>query len=301
MSQLWEFKYAPKTFEDLILSKENRDLLKATFEKKPNMYFVGDSGVGKGSFVDVFLKTLDCPYIKINGSIEGIDAVREKIEPFAKTMSRDIKYVYINECDRLSKQAQDSLKDLQEVVNKWTRFILCANDHSLMDKELLSRYECYNLSNPPAKDVALKCFHILDTEGVKYNKSSVIELVKKIWAKCPDIRQTIISLRLNVVDGVLNETVSIASMTAHYEQILAAMKTGDPENVRKLFKTGSVDYISLYKFIYEELMEKDVFSQDAEAVVLIGDHSYRDNTLPMALKEVNFMNMYFKMIKGKVL
>jgi hypothetical protein len=98
----------------------------------------------------------------------------------------------------------------------------------------------------------------------------------------------------------LSNNIKISSYNEIYEEILSAMKTGNPESVRKLLKSNTVDYTSLYKFLYEKLMvtDEDVFKNDAGAILLIGEHSYRDAIV--SIKEINFMHMYFDMLSNGV-
>jgi hypothetical protein len=41
--------------------------------------------------------------------------------------------------------------------------------------------------------------------------------------------------------------------------------------------------------------EKEIFSNDMKAILILTEAAYRDNF--MAIKEINFMNAFFKMLK----
>lgn len=300
---LLEHKYAPNTFDEMILNPDVRKKLEKALVELPNLMLIGAPGVGKGTFVDVLRKQTGIDCLKLNCSDEtGIDSIREKVKTFATAVGfGGIKLVYLNEADYLSLNAQAMLRDLMESVQKVTRFILCCNyGHKMMD-ELCSRCDVIDLSNPPAVDVVKRCWYILDQEGVQYNKKTVAELVKTIWKRQPDIRKTIVTLKSNIIDGVLMDNITIASNDGVYQSVLDAMKTGDPSNVRTILKSNQVDYTSLYKYIYDAMMNSDdaVFGNDAVAILLIGEHSYRDTLV--AIKEINFMHMYFEMLKGGVI
>ena len=136
-------------------------------------------------------------------------------------------------------------------------------------------------------------FYILNTEEIEYDKSSLKNLIKITY---PDIRNTIITLRKNVVDGRLKKDIEKAGSNKLHEEILNAIKSGDPEQVRKILKSNTVFYPDLYKFLYEELMtEEDVFKKDAEAMLLLCEHCYRDSIVD--IKEINFIHMIFKFIE----
>lgn len=296
-TELYEHKYKPQSMDEMIVSPEMKDKLSKAIKELPNMMLVGPPGVGKGTFVEILRKETGIDCLKINCSDEtGIDNIRDKVKDFAQVAGfGNIKLVYLNEADFLSFAAQAMLRDLMESVHKITRFILCCNYGYKIIPELQSRCQVYELNNPPAKDVALRCFDILNKEGVKYDKKVVVELVKSIWSKRPDIRNTLITLRQNVSNGVLSSDITISSSDRVFNEIVEAMKTGDPDKVRSILKSHQIDYAGLYKHLYDILMgDSEVFKKDGQAIIHIGEHCYRDNIV--AIKEVNFMHMYFKMI-----
>lgn len=302
LNELFEFKYMPNTFEDMILSEQVRPKLKKALEELPNMILYGPSGTGKGTFVDILKKTKGIDILKINCSDEtGIDTIRDKVKSFATSAGfGGMKIVYLNESDYLSIPAQAMLRDLMEAVQARTRFIFCCNYvHKMMD-ELMSRCQAIELTNPPAIDVVKRCWSILDAEGVKYDKKVVVDLVKTIWKRKPDIRKTLVVLRENVIDGVLQSNIQMSASDGVYQEVLDKMKAGDPEQVRVILKSHQIDYTGLYKHIYDAVMNEDsVFKKDAEAILLLGAHDYRDNIV--ANREINFMTMYFEMlVKGVV-
>ena len=219
--------------------------------------------------------------------------MRDIVSNFAKGNSSEIKYVYINECDQLSPDAQLMLRDLIEQVESITRFIFAGNYGYKMIKELCSRFTIHNITSPPIADVVKKCWAILDAEGVRYNKKSIVDLVKRIWESEPDIRATFKSLKDNIVDGVMPEEIKISSMNATYGEILEAMQNPDPDKIRTILRSNQIDYVGLYIYIYNVMMNTDnsVFGNDIEMIKLIGEHSHRNNN--SAMPEINFMHMVF--------
>ena len=299
--ELYEYKYAPKTFNEMVLSEDIRVKLQKALDELPNIILFGPSGTGKGTFVEILKETKKLDMLKLNCSDEtGIDAIRDKVKSFATSAGfGGIKIVYLNEADYLSTNAQAMLRDLMESVQKVTRFVLCCNYIHKLIPELLSRCRVIELSNPPAADVVKRCWGILDSEGVKYDKRTVIDLVKSIWKRKPDIRKTLVVLKENVVDGVLQNTIQMSAFDEVYSEILKAMKSGDPESVRSILKSHQMDYTGLYLHLYDSLMTEDeVFKKDGEAILLLGEHDYRDNIV--GNREINFMTMYFQMMTNGV-
>lgn len=302
INDLYEFKYSPKSFDEMILDEDVKPKLRAALEELPNIILFGPSGTGKGTFVDVLKHTKDIDILKLNCSDEtGIDAIRDKVKSFATSAGfGGIKIVYLNEADYLSTNAQAMLRDLMETVQNVTRFIYCCNYVHKIIPELMSRCRVIELSNPPAIEVVKKCWSILDAEGVKYDKKVVIEMVKSIWRQKPDIRKTLVVLKENVINGELINNIKMTAYDEVYGRIVESMKSGDPEAVRTILKSHQIDYSGLYSHIYNALMvEHSLFKKDGEAILLLGEHDYRDNIV--GNREINFMTMYFNMItKGVV-
>ncbi len=302
IQELYEFKYSPKTFDEMILTDDVRVKLERALIELPNLILFGPSGTGKGTFVDILKNTKNLDVLKLNCSDEtGIDAIRDKVKSFATSAGfGGIKIVYLNEADYLSINAQAMLRDLMESVQKVTRFVLCCNYVNKIIDELLSRCRVIELSNPPAVDVVKRCWSILDAEGVQYDKRVVVDLVKSIWKRKPDIRKTLVVLKENVIDGVLQSNIQITAFDEVYGEIIKSMKSGDPAAVRTILKSHQIDYTGLYLYIYDTLMNDDeVFKKDGEAILLLGEHDYRDNMV--GNREINFMTMYFQMMtKGVV-
>lgn len=298
MSQdLWEFKYSPKTFDDIILHDDIKDVLAKSLEEMPNMTIAGPPGCGKGTFMSVLIETKKPETLRLNGSdATGIDDIRDRVKPFAEAVGfeGEMKLVYINEADRLSLHAQDMLRDLIERVQDITRFILLCNYPERLTKELKSRCPVISFPDPPIKDIVLKCISILKSENVQYDNKDVVNLVKSTY---PDIRHTINMLKFNVNDGILSSKLNIISVNEVYQEVLDAMLTGDPSNVRKVLRSNPIDYIKLYSFLYETLMDTDksVFKNDFIAITEIAEGSYRNDIV--AIKEIGFMNVFFKILK----
>ena len=297
-TNLWEFKHAPKTFDDIILDDEFKSKAKKIITDIPNITIAGPPGIGKGTLIDVLrLESPEIDVMKINGSDDtGIDVVRTKIKPYAEGMGLNgqVKIVYLNEADRLTINAQDSLRDLIEKTYDITRFILLCNYPERITKELLSRCPLVMIPDPPIKDIAKRCIDILKIEGIKYNTRDVIALVKSTY---PDIRHTINMLKYNVVDGELSSSIQIKSLNTMYDDVLMAMKSRDPSNVRKVLRSGPIDYVRLYEYLYSVVMDSDddVFNSDMAALLYITEGSYRNDCV--SIKELSFMNMFMKMMK----
>lgn len=296
----WPFKHAPQNLNDMVLNSDTRELLQKIMDKPGIQSFLlsGSPGVGKGSFIDIYLKERNIDYLKINASKErNIDDVRDRITKYAETMSiGGMKVVYLNEMDSLTIVAQKALRDLQEKVHEFTRFIYACNYIEDVIDELTSRTKIITFKNPNIKDVLLKCYKILKEEGIKtIDNAELGKLVKTFY---PDMRKCINHLELYA--DTKNQT--FLKFTGEKDEygadIVRLLLEKDINKIRQILKThiANNQYKEIYKSLYENMGD---FKDQVNAMLIIGEHAYRnDNTM---MKEINFMTMLFKLLsKGVV-
>jgi replication factor C small subunit len=293
-SDIWTFKYEPKSFDDIILNSDIRPKLQKAMKEIPNLLLYCKPGVGKGTFTHIFLKETGLDYLWVNASDErGIDVMRDKIKSFATALGiSGIKVVVLNEGDALTTEAQGMLKQLIEDVHKITRFIFLANYEHPFIPEIKSRCQVIEISNPPGADILKFCEHILKSEGVEYDRKTVVSIIKKCH---PDIRSIIWRLQENTIDGILKSDM-ISRSESTFLSVLEMMKKSDIEGVRKFLRSNTIDYIGLYEYLFENVGE---FKSPGDAIIEIGEHLYRNDS--MAIKEINFVHMFVKMMKGNMI
>ena len=296
-SDIWTFIHEPKEFKDLILNKDIKPKLKKALKEVPNLLLYGKPGVGKGTFTHMLLRKTCYDYLWVNASDDtGIDTMRDKIKSFATSMGiTPLKVVVLNEADSLSsgqQGAQKMLRQLMEDVQKITRFILLANYEHLFIPEIKSRCQVIEMSNPPGGEIYKLCEKILKSERVKYDKKTLINIVKKCY---PDIRSTIWGIQGNTINNVLKSDI-ISRSEEVFKEILEMIKNGDLDSLRKLLRSNVIDYIGLYGFLFDNAGE---FKSPGDAIIEIGEHLYRNDS--MAIKEINLIHMAVKMMKGGVI
>jgi replication factor C small subunit len=147
---LWTEKYRPETFEDVKGQKDIVKRVKAFVESKnmPHLLFAGPAGVGKTTLSLVIVKQLYKSewrenFLELNASDErGIDVVRVKVKEFARTKAIGnvpFKIIYLDECDALTREAQQALRRTMENYTQTTRFILSCNYSSKIIEPIQSR------------------------------------------------------------------------------------------------------------------------------------------------------------------
>jgi len=150
MLAIWTEKYRPKTFEEVIGQKEIVSRVQALVETKnlPHLLFAGPPGVGKTTLSLVIARSLfgdnwKINFLELNASDErGIDVIRVKVKDFARTKALSnvpFKIIYLDECDALTKEAQQALRRTMENYTQTTRFILSCNYSSKIIEPIQSR------------------------------------------------------------------------------------------------------------------------------------------------------------------
>lgn len=306
MQDLWVFTHEPQTLDQMVVSDEKRITLRKIIDELPTTLITGNPGTGKGTFMNILIRETGVDVLKINGSDEtGVDVMRDKVKSFATAYSLNKKIVYINECDRLSPNAIDSILQLQEDVQHLTRFFFVCNNinrivntASTTTHPLISRcaYQL-DLNDPPAKQIFLYIMKLLAKQKVTVtDRTLIVEVIKKLY---PDIRQMIGTLQSNVTNGQLNK-ISFSLSSDVYQQIFNGMIAGDIEKVRKLLKSHHIEYDDLFEHIYKLVMDDpELVKLPAEFILSTGEHLYRNAIV--GIKEINFISYVFDLMKKDII
>lgn len=281
---LWVEKYRPQTLKDLVLSPENRISFSNMIDKKeiPHLLFCGGPGTGKTTLAKILVKELDAIYRYINASDErGIDAVREKIIPFAQTKSIDgkLKIIILDEVDGLTGDAQRALRNIIEEYSDNLRFILTANYKNRISSPIKSRTISFEIM-PPHSEVTARIVHIIKSEGVTVDSEQKLLLREEIDKNYPDIRKIINQIQKYVKDGILN-IVQDVDIGVFARDVLKKMREfKNITAVRQFIIQNETDfgsdYLTLLKGIFEEIYNMSLEeSKKASALVLIGDAMYK--------------------------
>src|SRR3989344_3996852 len=149
-STIWTEKYRPHTFADIRGQKDIVEKVSALVKSgnMPHLLFSGPAGVGKTTMAlviahELFGDSWRDNTLELNASDErGIDVVRVKVKDFARTRAiGDVpfKIIYLDECDALTKDAQQALRRTMENYTQTCRFILSCNYSSKILDPIQSR------------------------------------------------------------------------------------------------------------------------------------------------------------------
>lgn len=294
----WAEKYRPTTIEDLLLPADTKKIFKTYIDgtnELPNMIFSGQAGVGKTSMAKIFYKVLDLPYLYLNCSDDtGIDVIRTQVKNFCSTASFDdkMKYVLLDEMDRLSPAAQDMLKGLLEQVHKVARFVFTCNSPEKIIAPLKSRAKEIYFKPVDIKFIGKRITEILKAEKINVTEEQrpkLIQLIKKCY---PDIRKTINHLEYFSSSGDLEIEFSELISEDLYEQIIDLIKKKKLSELRGIMRNNKLDYNAIIKHVFSDVLEdKETFKdlgegKKAQLIVLCADYIYKSNFIIDL--EVNF-------------
>lgn len=244
---LWE-KWRPKKEEDIILLPRIRDHFKNGLSD--NYIFYGHYGTGKTSLARILIGkyTKDKPFLEINSSLyTSIDVLRNEIENFCKfkpmmETESDIKYVFLDEFERVSQQFQDAFKAFIEKYSKnGVRFIITTNHLNKISDGIKSRIPSLNFNAINTKEekylkkeIYKKIFNeILPSENYSISKENLVDIVKKNF---PDFRSTIVDVQNFINSGKSSNESSIISESVKL-------------NLYKVIYDKSMDYEQIYHFL----------------------------------------------------
>ncbi|RLC45035.1 MAG: hypothetical protein DRH57_08695 [Candidatus Cloacimonadota bacterium] len=278
--KLWIAKYAPTNLDETIMSDEIKTKMEEMVRTKdiPNLGFFGSAGTGKTTTGKVLLDVLDVDpgdIMFVNASdVNSVDAVRNMIKPFAMSMSINqdlpIRFVFLDEADHLSPQAQAALRNLIEASYGSARFILTANYPKKIIPALHSRLQTFTLAKPDINAIADRIVAILEAEEVEIENED--ELVVLIQDNSTDIRKLIQLCQQNTVEDADGNKVIKIQIKENaggdtFKKYVKLYKKGDAKALRQLVYSDftDTDTNEFYSLMLDEIIK------DPEAFEEIGD------------------------------
>lgn len=251
--QLWVAKYAPNDFSETIMPDSMKEKMLEYIKTKeiPNIGAFGPAGTGKTSSMRALLNQLKVDsgdIMFVNASdINSVDAVRNIIKPFAMSMSINeelpIRFVFLDEADHLSPQAQAALRNLIEASYGSARFILTANYPKKIIPALHSRLQTFTLEKPDIESIAERVLAILDTEEVDIESEE--DLLNLIKNNSSDIRKLIQLLQQNTIDvngkKILKVRIKENEGGEVFQEYIKLFKKNDAKALRNLVYTKFTD------------------------------------------------------------
>lgn len=223
-STIWTEKYRPQTFAEIKGQKKIVERIKAFVQQKnmPHIMLAGPAGVGKSTIALVIAKELfkdtwkqNC--LELNASDDrGIDVVRNTIKEFAKTKSMGdvpFKIIFLDECDSLTKEAQQALRRTMENYVLTTRFILSCNYSSKIIDPIQSRCTIFRFKPLTEADIEEYVKRIIERENLEMDSTTVkalVDISSGDVRKITNILQSCASIDKKITQDLIFSLVSAA-------------------------------------------------------------------------------------------
>ena len=304
-SSIWIERYRPQTFNDVIVTTAFVNFLESLKKEgeTTNILFSGPAGTGKTSIAKAIAKELGADSLYVNASKDrSINDMRYTVEGFATTkslMSDGLKIVILDEFDRLTPEAMDSLKGMIEETHRQCRYIFVTNNIRMVTEPVTSRAQEFVFGKETGeerKELIVKQFarakFILEDQGVEYDKKVVATLITKMF---PDFRRATNKLhQYNMMYGKIDEGILDTMDDSLVKELIPEMKAMNFNKVQ--LAARGIDPGQFYRFFYDEMKTHLQSECIPDMIVLLNEYNYRDGLV--VDREINLVACLVDLMKG---
>ena len=221
---IWTEKYRPKNFSDVLGQDSVVNKVEAFVKgnNMPHLLFTGPAGVGKTSLALVIARQMfgdswHNNFLELNASDErGIDIIRNKVKNFARTRAiGDVpfKIIYLDECDALTREAQQALRRTMENYTQTCRFVLAANYSSKIIDPIQSRCAIFRFKPLLKADIFNLINKISKNEDIDIDqkaKDALFDVSKGDCRRVENILQSAAAISKKITEDTIYSLSSVA-------------------------------------------------------------------------------------------
>jgi len=165
---------------------------------------------------------------------------------FAKSLSTNgiKRCIFLDEADGLTKQAQDSLRNLMETYSDNAFFIFSCNDFTKIIDPIKSRCISINFQFPDKRSIFDKIFIICKEENIEGSVSSLVEYYY------PDIRSMIAELQEAKLSGN-----PLEFKYQRFEDFLELIKKKDFETIKDIVYSTPFNFKAFNKWFFSYIFQ----------------------------------------------
>jgi replication factor C small subunit len=291
---IWTEKYRPRTFSEIKGQKEAVKRVEAFVKKEnmPHLMFAGPAGIGKTTMAlviarELFGESWKDNTLELNASDErGIDVVRVKVKNFARTKAIGnvpFKIIYLDECDALTKEAQQALRRTMENYTQTCRFILSCNYSSKIIDPIQSRCAVFRFKLLPKEEIKKIVDKIIKDEKLKVTDAgfeALYEASKGDVRRLENLMQSCHAISNEINEDLVFKVASVAKPKEILELLEIATQGNFLEAKKLLFKV-MLEYglsgIEVIKQIQQKVWDIPSIENKAklEIIKLCGDIEFR--------------------------
>jgi replication factor C small subunit len=221
---MWVEKYRPNSFSEIKGQQKIVERIKSFVAQRniPHLLFSGPAGVGKTTLSLVIAKELYGEnyresFLELNASDErGIDVIRTKVKDFARTKALDsvpFKIIYLDECDALTKEAQQALRRTMENYTATTRFILSCNYASKIIDPIQSRCTVFKFQPLSREDVEEMITQVAGEEELSIDsdaRDAIYEVTQGDGRRTKNLLQSCAAIGKTITTEIVYSLSSVA-------------------------------------------------------------------------------------------